>query len=301
MRSIVAKVVQAALLLAGTASAEPPRHAEDDPEIVVTGTRDNKCAASDFIDSIMRDHDNQLARFHARICPATIGLPEGHAAAVMNRIRDVAATAGLELAGPKCRPNLVVVVADGGRDFVTAFRKKRPRLFHDLRRRETAELFAAGAPARAWQIVERREADGRVAEPFVEGVGYRPEAHLMPHMQSSRLQKSTRSDLALSFVVFDIAGVEGLTLTQLADYAAMRALASTRPPAKPGGPRSILRLFDDPKQGIAPAAVLTKWDLAYLKALYATNGTMMAWQERGRMVRRVRQELAGTGAEPERR
>ena len=275
----------AAALALGAASE--PRPAS---EIVVTGTREGRRDIAQFVRDVTDDSGRQIARFHRDICVAAFGLPPAQAEAVEQRMSDVAEAAGLNLARPGCRPNLVVVVADSSRDFLEAFRKRQPRLFHDIKGPDRAALFGGEGPVRAWQIVERHEADGRRAEHFIEGVGYRPEAHLMPHVHSSRLRHSTRPDLALSFVVFDLDEIEGLTLTQIADYAAMRALARTRPEGAEGPP-TILRLFDG-----GTSRALSRWDLAYLKALYATDNAMMAGQQRQAMSRRVAAELAAQQA-----
>lgn len=261
-------------------------------DIVVTGTREDRREVARFVREVTDDRGGQIVRFHSDLCVAAYGLPDSHAEAVRQRVSDVAEAAGLSLAKSGCRPNLVIVVADSSRGFLESLGKKRPSLFRDVRGPGRARLLAGDGPVRAWQIVERREADDRRAEHFIEGEGYRPEAHMMPHVHSSRLRHSTRPDLSSAFVVFDLERIEGLTLTQIADYAAMRALARTRPD-RAGGPPTILRLF---KGGAAHG--LTRWDLAYLRALYATDNAMMAGQHRQAMAGRVARELAAQPTRP---
>ncbi|HEV2746698.1 MAG TPA: hypothetical protein VGW34_05295 [Allosphingosinicella sp.] len=285
----------ALLLGSGTAPAQELATAgAAGSDIVVTGTREPRRTLAEFVAAASDDHNGQLARFYTAICPASLGLPEGLGAAIADRVRDIAGAAGIEVAKPGCRPNLLVVVAERGRDFAAAFRDKRPALFRQLGSRELSQLLDTDEPVRAWQLVRLREADGRRAEPFVEGPGYVLDAHLMPSHSSSRLQKSMQPGLAMSFIVFDIGAIEGLTLTQLADHAAMRTLARTRSTA--AGARSILGLFEDRRAGRRPARALTPRDLAYLKALYRTHGTRTAAQQRRSMARMVERQLAGTRA-----
>ena len=94
----------------------------------------------------------------------------------------------------------------------------------------------------------------------------------------------------MSFVVFDLAAIEGLTLLQIADHAAMRALARTSPAALPAR-RSILTLFADRDAGSDPAGELTGWDIAYLAALYRTGNVVSAHQHQASIARTMRAEL----------
>jgi hypothetical protein len=78
---------------------------------------------------------------------------------------------------------------------------------------------------------------------------------------------AVRQDIIGAVIVIDVAAVDGMTIAQVADYAAMRGLARTHPPGRPGTVGTILNLFD-------PAAVapleMTVFDLAYLRALYGS-------------------------------
>lgn len=288
----------AALLLSPDVRASPPVETSADKEIVVTGFREPQQAATEFVDAVSVEHEGQIARFESRICPAIFGLPDDRKAAVERRLRKVAEAAGIEVETADCRPNLVVAVAADPVDFVRTLHKKRPWLFRDLRRAAIERLTGTQAPARAWHLVGRRESDGRRAEHFVDTEGVYLDAHLTPSHQFSRLKKSTRPMLNLAFVVVDLPSIVNLTIPQLADYAAMRALAMTRPNAQLAmDGRSILGLFDDRRAGRAPALSVTAWDLAYLRALYATRSVTTAAQQRATMARIAGETLAGK-AEP---
>jgi hypothetical protein len=64
--------------------------------------------------------------------------------------------------------------------------------------------------------------------------------------------------------------VAGLQFGQLADYIAMIAMTELDPDAPLGTAPTILRLFTDRAADATPAAGLTPWDRAFLKALYHT-------------------------------
>jgi hypothetical protein len=106
---------------------------------------------------------------------------------------------------------------------------------------------------------------------------------------------AARSDLAGSLVVIDAAAAEGLTATQLADYATLRLLAPTadlsRLPddAAQQGRTTILTLLRDRED--APPA-MTRFDRAYLESLYRLPRGTMARQV---MARASRVALADKG------
>lgn len=265
--------------------------------IIVTGSRDRKQAVHRFVRDITVETDDQIAKFPGEVCPAAFGLPSAYAAIVAKRAREVARTAGVPVGKAGCRPNVVIAVADDGHEFVKSLRKARPTLFRALKLPELRRLAEAEGPVRSWQVVEPRGADGRPMEriSFIAIGGrlqYIGDAYELKHAIGSRVQMATRQDLTLSFVVFDLKAVQGLTLTQIADYATMRALAKTRSVAGTGGAaRSILALFDPARDRAGRPAALTRWDSAYLKALYATSNVVAASRQRSEIARMAASEL----------
>jgi hypothetical protein len=70
-----------------------------------------------------------------------------------------------------------------------------------------------------------------------------------------------------SIVVFDARKLSGLSLVQLADYAAMRLLAPTDVPTDwQEGPPSILKLFSNDPADVEDT--MTAFDQSYVLALY---------------------------------
>jgi hypothetical protein len=279
-----------------------PAHAQDAPppeqRVVVTGERDRNRAAPvrSYIEAVSIETEDQIARFEAPICPASFGLPQGQNEVVAERIRLVAEHLGVRTADRDCRPNVVVIVADDGEQFLRALRRERPALFAHLPLADIRAMLRLEGPARAWHQIEARGADGRPMERinWLE-TGSPPPRYIvrgrrLPGIIASRISLPTRQDLSLAFIVFDLEALEGLTLLQIADHAAIRALARTRPATLPAR-RSILGLFVDRDSGVAPVEELTGWDVAYLQALYRSGNTIAANQQRGTMSRLMRAEL----------
>jgi len=71
-------------------------------------------------------------------------------------------------------------------------------------------------------------------------------------------------------VIVDGNVVAGLQFGQLADYIAMVSMTELDMDAPLGSAPTILRLFAERGAGETPAAGLTPWDTAFLKALYYT-------------------------------
>ena len=286
----------AALLATGAtaASQAPPGPPPAREDIVVTGTRDAGRAVRDFVAAVTVETDDQIARFATPVCPASFGLPPAHNEVITARVRQIADYVGLGAAADDCLPNVVIVVTESGGDFVERLHHERPDLFRMMELSDIRRVLRLAGPSRAWQVVELRGADGRPTDWLEVG----KERRLRPALSGvmpSLTQRPTRQDLALSFIVFDLDAVAGLTLLQIADHAAMRALARTDAAALPAR-RSILTLFADRDAGAAPAAELTGWDVAYLGALYRTANSVSAHQQRSSVARTMRRELESASA-----
>ena len=292
--SLAAAALLASAAAAGQVRPDPPPAQEDN--IVVTGARDAEQAVRDFVEAVTIETEDQIATFATPVCPASFGLPAGHNEVIVARLRQIADYMGIGSRPPGCRPNVIVIVAEQGGDLVGRLRRERPELFAALELYRTREVMRLDGPVRAWQIVKARGADGRPMEriSWLEYGGgpprYIPHGYRLDGVMPSLTQRPTRQDMTHSFIVFDLDAVEGLTLLQIADHAAMRALARTDAAALPAR-RSILTLFADRDAGAAPAAELTGWDVAYLSALYLTGNTVSAHQQRSSMARTMRREL----------
>jgi hypothetical protein len=95
--------------------------------------------------------------------------------------------------------------------------------------------------------------------------------------ESSNIDPSVEQAIVSSWVVLETRATLGKSLTQLADYAALRGMAMVRPAELDGSEDSILALFE-PESNTAPAT-LTEFDRAYLKSLYRIQGRGRAQQQ----------------------
>jgi hypothetical protein len=110
---------------AAAAQAAPPPERQ---AIVVTAPpppaeRD----AREFVQDIMERSYDQVARYHAPVCAAVVGLEPNAARVVRDRILETARGVGGEVdPNPRCAANLLLAVADNGRAFVNNLRRNMP-------------------------------------------------------------------------------------------------------------------------------------------------------------------------------
>ena len=286
----------AALLAAAPAVAqEPPRQGEGS-EIVVTAT-DVEVQIRDFVDALTQAPPRgQLSRFERRVCPAAIGIPAGQKQAVVSRIRRVAEAAGLKVGGPRCVPNVLLMVTSDKRAFLEALRRKHDYYFGDLTPSQVRRLVREPGPATAWQLQgPPRDSDG--VEQSQGGEANLPGAEYYVNRSTrlaSRVTPAARPHFQAAAVVVEARALEGLTTIQLADYAAMRAFARTDPARLPAGaPATILKVLEAPMGSEVPVT-LTDWDLGFLRALYSSSDNLYAAAQRTEMRRRMAEELEGT-------
>jgi hypothetical protein len=276
-----ATLLVAAALQAAAAPASPP-----DDDIVVTGQRPmTRQEIEHHVAGIARTEQGQMSRFATPVCPSVVGMPPEHKPVIVARIREVAAGAGVKLAGAGCAPNLTLIVVDDAAAFVEAV---RPTLiFADLEPWEIRRLKREG-PVRAWnrtQIVnEHLQAVGGGTGSDENGKG-----SLRVH-SASILKEPTQQVILEAFVLIDESAVLGKSLVQLADYVALRTLAETRPPA-PGTGNTILTLFDADSDTPAEATML---DRAYLRGLYASQAMRTSRQQKGRIATLIDSALRAT-------
>jgi len=279
--------------LAGAIAALPVTAAQPAPppsgeDIVVQGTRVGKQEINDFIKAVTQaPYEGQLGRFDDPACPTAMGLPPAQNASIAERMRRVAAAAGARVAPARCKPNIFVIVAPDKAAAIEGLDKRYPAYFTDMSSRDVKRLAAGPAPAVAWQVSTMLSADG---QPLARPVGtdyYRVQGTENP----SRIRSPTKPTFVVSVVVIDVKAAAGLTVTELADYAAMRTLAATDPDRilKTGAP-SILGVLAQPDDAVLPLS-LTYWDLAFLKSLYSTDNAYFARYQRGDMGRVIEQEL----------
>lgn len=287
MSAVLSRAILAlSLVSAAPALAQEPPPAGDQSNVVVTGTLEREQEIRDFVAALAPGPGNaQLARFEDRICPAAFGLSGPLREQVVSRMRTVSEAVGLRLADPGCRPNVLLMVTRDKRAFIQALAARYPQYFGDDRDNSARGVARQPGPASAWHAEEAVNADGR---PLPRQGGFTVNRTTR---SQSRIAGSARPVFTAAAVVVEREALTGLSTTQLADYALMRALAGADPHRlTASSPSTILAVLEAPMGSELPVT-LTRWDLGFLRGLYAGRDNLFATAQRGEIREGVREAL----------
>ena len=261
------------LAVASAEAQDAPQSASQEQGIVVTGqTEITPKIVHRYVRQISSSVDGQLTRFREPVCPGVVGFEERYNVLVAQRIRAVAVAAGVKLAGADCRANLVVVIAADADALVRTLRVKRPGTFAGVDDAALHRAFEDG-PVHVWNSTEILNEDGE------HQIG-----RTLYVKSASIIDLPTQQAVAGSMVVIDRKAALGKTLTQIADYAAMRALAGARPPKQGVSADTILTLFDPQ---VTPPPHATTVDQSYLQGIYEARATARDINAKSVIARRI--------------
>lgn len=291
---ILALVAAASTVSAQPAASAPPVDTAE-TEIIVKGQANRQKQVHDFVKALTGiTGTDPLARFAlGPTCPVAFGLTPKLDAAITARMRQVASSAGIELGEPGCKGNALVLFAPDRKQMVQELRRHHPGLFRDA---GEATVQVPDEPGRvmAWHLEARLDRNG-VAIPYDSTNGYHV---LQSPVTASRVSAAVRPALFGSVVVIDQEAVIGLTSTQVADYAAMRAFARLDPRrVKKSSAPTILMALDAPMGSPVPNS-LTQWDLSYLRGLYASEASHSAQRQQAAIARQINRDLEKSAGNP---
>lgn len=209
-----------------------------------------------------------LARYEQPLCLMVASTDMVLAREIAERIVENAKSAKVRMGKKGCRPNALLNLSDDAHAQLVAIRKSGRRLFAGLNAREIDKALAVRDPVYVLQASRQMAATGEVFIPSPEAPGANgTPGPVNPIWSAGRLKRDIREDMLAALVVIDAKAVAGLSPLQVADYASLRLLAPTGEvdAQEAGAPRTIMTLFVSP--ATAPP-VMTRFDRAYLKALY---------------------------------
>lgn len=269
-----------AALAQATTASEPP--------ITVTGRRPEEVRreAEAFVRSLGVAQE-PVARWIDPVCPEVLGVAKQISKRVEDRVREIAARAGVPVSKAKCQSNLVIAFVKNGDAVVEQIQARSPHQFKDVDAQHRTYLQNANKPVRWWHAIQSRTRDGmrdtgNEAPPFakLDAPGGVPMAgDVVFQYRSSIASTQMVRALRVATVIIDVEKAEGKTLDSVADFAAMVGLAEIRP-SDPPPPNSVLSLFaaEGPTE-------LTSLDENFLSTLYKLPLDRTAFAHRGLLVR----------------
>lgn len=283
---VVSTIMALALLGGQDAPQQPPVTL---PEVVV------QFAPGDPVGQFVRGitvpgehgrYQGQVARWDADLCVSVVGSsPEVNAwltEQITANFRSLDAPHGK----PGCEPTVAVVISTEADAFAEAFsRSNRNRIFK-TRAGAVAQFLGPPRPVR-WQHVTRTGPVGvdpreeTLAEGFAAELG---------RMSNSRIMTSTARAIEQAIILVDAERASAAPLDALAAYIAFIALVDLPPEPSAAGQRTILSLFDETAPD-RPRA-LTRWDRAFIDALYGVTPDDLFSLQQMEIQLRMRRRLA---------
>ena len=306
----LAALIGTALTLPSYAIPGPPPGTGEGstlPEISVIAPRAATPAelAGDSVTNFVTAHarpspaSGQLARWHAPVCVSTLGLTPGFNSFVSERIAAIATSVGAPVGAANCKPDIHIFFTSDPQAVATGVAKQLPSLlgFHYVS--ETKNLAVMRHPIEGWYATGTEGDEGglQLDAPMVLNAeapgtgadllqGRRPPGRL-----GTRLTTGRSSLLVHALLLVDTRKLAGHEIGPVADYLAMLVLSQTRQQDACGQLPSILDLMTPKCNRDKPTAV-TAGDLAFLRALYATDLRTSYYMEKGSLDAKVLAELA---------
>lgn len=258
--------------------AAEPESAPAQQEVTVEGHREAlERRVRDFVSQITANaSDESLERWTRPMCPLVAGLTQKQGEMVLTRLSQIARTAGAPLGPQDCQASLIIVVTTDPKKAIEAWRKRsQGRIFNGASSMRVRHFIETARPVRAWY---NTRADDRYGVPLNGanvvlnhmGGDAGNRATVNSHASDTRIERGTVEELGAVLLIVDAHSVEHLQIGQLADYLGMVGLAKLDTAAPLSGSPTILNLFEGDHSQPPPPGI-TKWDEAFLRALYHTD------------------------------
>ena len=279
--SISALALAASLIIQtpGAVQVPPPEPTTELQEVVVEGRR-LRAVVEDFVGEVgaPATGDRGAARWNSSVCIGVVNLRADVAQYIVDRASDVARELGLTAGEPGCTANVLIIAAADGQAVADGIVGERRRAFtpggsgmtRSLRALET--FRTSDAPIRWWHVSGPVDSESGALATRLPGY----DAPQTAISRASRLRTDIRDDLFKAIIVVDITKTASLSLTQLADYCTLIALAQVDPDADVAAFDTVLNVFSNPE---VPG--LTAWDRDYLNALYSIEQNRLGSGARG--------------------
>ena len=251
-------------------------------DVVVEGRR-LRSVVQNFVGEVAAPAtgDRGPARWNGPVCIGVVNLRAEVAQYIVDRASDVARELGLEAGEPGCAANVLIIAAADGQAVADGIVEERRRAFVPGGSGMTRTLSAledfrtSDAPVRWWHVSAPVDSESGELATRLPG----RDAPQIAVSRASRIRTDIRDDLFKAIIVVDIGKVDSISLTQLADYCTLIALAQVDPKADVASFETILNVFIDPT-----ITGLTGWDRDYLAALYAIEQNRLGSARGGEIV-----------------
>ena len=293
-------------------STKPPAQTTSEPpttvqSVTVTPSLPSKpppeAAVHAFVQShATPTHIGQLPRWHVPVCARIAGIDPQRGAKIVARVVDLAKRVGAPVAPATCHANFAILVSDDPQSVLDYIKKHQPALLGYHYPDQTQRIATVRYPIQAWYVTasggEGRAVTVSIGRSAAMGGGSSftggsqanlgggpatiddPCCGAGGGVAGSRLTSEMTSAFAAVVVVVDARVLADHDEILVGDYVGVLGLSKTNPSQTCGPLASVL---DALVQGCADADGVTEAtasDLAFLKALYATDASNPGWMQR---------------------
>jgi len=281
-------------------------------EVVVTGQRSEDLRLGEYATNFVVEVGDPtsasqgFARWRQSICAGVVNAPTTEGAQfIIDRVGDIARDLGLATQEPGCSPNIAIVFAPDAAALASRWVEESPSLFRPFGGEggttqgvaALREFAASDAPVRWWQISMVTDWSGQPAFSTRTQPEFGIKGPLTGQVSvagtNSNIVNSVVGELTQAYVIVDTRKLGGESWEQIADYAAMVALAQINPGGNAAGYDSVLNLFKSQPS----VRGLTDWDRSYLRALYELDLRLMPRSQRGALAGLITRDQRNTGPE----
>jgi len=251
------------------------------------------------IQNFVRSHGattriGQLAKWHDDVCPTTIGLPPAFNAFVSQRVTEVAANVGAPVkADGRCTTNIAIIFSPEPQKLLDHIRQKHWVLLGFHYPAQLKRIATFNHPIQAWYATGTEGSGGNIAVPGSGGgLALDDSCCATPGgVAGSHFSVGLNSQFLSVVIVADANKVADYKIGAIADYVALLALTHANSLDACGEMASIIDLMSPTCAAASKPDAMTDGDIAYLKALYATNLSNVLWVEQDSIADRMQQGL----------
>lgn len=230
----------------------------------------------------------QLTRWRVGICPKTRGLSSGFNAFVTARIRAVASSVGAPVKSEaNCKVNLQILFTTEPQTAIDEIANASPMLIGNHYESQLRAMQAVHHPIQGWYVTATSGAYGsRVLDDtarlnIIWGTDIGHVVGTVPHcLPGSHLQTECSNEIINVILIADSRKVAGYTIGSISDYLAVLALSMEQSPDRCDPLPSILDLMTPGCRNASKPSGVTAGDLAFLRALYQSDLSVVGALER---------------------
>ena len=261
--------------------------------VEVTGEKVQSEIAHAFVQSYVRSASSDIAEithWKKPLCVGTLGLSsEELNAFVTQRINQIAALTGSEVAVHPCKLNVEIVFTADPQAFLDKVRLEGPELL-GARRSQLAITAVMHQPIQAWYATGIEDRNGNVILNDEERSGFNAGANAASifnaaptmNVEGSLLRTGIQSEMAHVYIVADTAKTGELRLGPIADYVAMLALSQAQEFKECRPLPSITNIFVPGCNEASKPTAIADADIAFLRGINRMDpGASMLTQQAG--------------------